>query len=396
MDNLNDTHWTDEKVIDKSWLDLQSAMHTYDQAKDLGSRKKALVAAKHLQRSLQDGDNSFFDGLEGIVALNTLNFLSRLGVPSKIPITGSISAASLAQEISAETSLVVRLMRPVCCYGIFVEVGEGEYAHTQRSRILLSEGYKSFQDFCFDILFRPLERLPDYFEGKDLRDPTDATHNPLSWSHDMDGTDFIAISVRDKERLDRFTKAFAGRWSHVPTLGIYPFDTELEALVKSCQEEGRVFMVDVGGSHGDTMKEICETHPELREGKMVVQDLEPTIASIPTGFLPPGFNIHPQIHSFWDPQPVRGAGVYYFRRVLHDWPRAECIKILKHIVEAMADDSKVLVADTAVPDRIQLEDNYVYTLDIMMMMFGGCERTRGDWTALFEESGLELVRVCYK
>lgn len=398
MDHLKDTHWTDEEAIDKSWADLQSAMHTYSASKELGTRKRAVIAAKHMLRSLQDGDGAFFDNLESMSALNTLNFLSRLSVPSKIPATGSISAAALAQSVSADESFIVRLMRPVCCYGIFAETGERAYAHTQRSRILLQPGYKSFQDFSFDVLFPPVAALPEYFRDGDrpLQSPSSATHNPLSWVHGMDGADFIAVCARDEERLQRFTQAFAGRWAHVPAMGIYPFDTELGDLAAECAVTGRVLVVDVGGSHGDSMKELRETCPALQAGRIVLQDLPPTIASIPAGFLPAAYDIQAQAHSFFEPQPVRGAGAYYLRRVLHDWPPAEAVTILKHIVDAMADDSRVLVADTVVPDRVQLEDNYVYTLDVWMMMFGGCERTLADWSALFENAGLELVRVWRK
>ena len=124
-----------------------------------------------------------------------------------------------------------------------------------------------------------------------------------------------------------------------------------------------------------------------------MQDLQPTIESIAPGFLPPELDIHPQIHDFCEPQPVKNAGVYFMRRIMHDWPDEKCVVILKQLVQAMGEDSKVLVADMVVPEQVQTEDTYVYSCDVSMMMFGGRERTRRDWEGLFEEAGLELVRV---
>lgn len=163
----------------------------------------------------------------------------------------------------------------------------------------------------------PMTRLNNYFNDRELRTPTNPKHNPLSWSHGMDGSDWMVISSRDPERLERFTTAFAGRWNHVPATGIYPFDSELASLSTECSKSGRVFIVDVGGSQGGTMKELREQCSQLC-GKIVAQDLEPSISSIPTGFLPPSLNIQPQVHNFFDPQLVPDAGVYYLRRILHN------------------------------------------------------------------------------
>lgn len=62
----------------------------------------------------------------------------------------------------------------------------------------------------------------------------------------------------------------------------------------------------------------------------------------------------------------------------------------------MADDSRVLIAEILIPDRVQDEDSYAYTVDISMMMFAGQERTRRDWEELFGAVGLELVNIWTK
>lgn len=59
----------------------------------------------------------------------------------------------------------------------------------------------------------------------------------------------------------------------------------------------------------------------------------------------------------------------------------------------MAPDSKLLIADVLIPDRVQKEELYCYWLDLAMLTFAGKERSEADWRALFESVGLKLVKV---
>lgn len=80
-------------------------MEAYKKTRNLASRKQALHTARNLLRSLQSGDNAFFDRLEASVATFVIDFLCRQNVPAKIPAVGSISAESLAQSLSGENSV---------------------------------------------------------------------------------------------------------------------------------------------------------------------------------------------------------------------------------------------------------------------------------------------------
>lgn len=59
----------------------------------------------------------------------------------------------------------------------------------------------------------------------------------------------------------------------------------------------------------------------------------------------------------------------------------------------MGPDSRLLIADVLLPDRVQKEDLYCYWMDLMMLTFAGKERSEADWRQLFESVGLELVKV---
>ena len=54
-------------------------------------------------------------------------------------------------------------------------------------------------------------------------------------------------------------------------------------------------------------------------------------------------------HDFFEPQPVQ-ADVYFFRHVLHDWPDADCVRILQALIPALKDGARVLISEGAMPE----------------------------------------------
>lgn len=48
-------------------------------------------------------------------------------------------------------------------------------------------------------------------------------------------------------------------------------------------------------------------------------------------------------HNMQDPQPVKGAAIYMFRSVLHNWPDKYVIKFLSNVVPALEPGSKIII-----------------------------------------------------
>jgi len=93
--------------------------------------------------------------------------------------------------------------------------------------------------------------------------------------------------------------------------------------------------------------ELAERHPNF---KCVVQDfagLEPQFdATLPADLKD---RVTFQAHDFFKEQPVRGADVYFMKHILHDWSDKYCLKILRAIVPAMKDGSRIVVMDGVLP-----------------------------------------------
>ena len=235
-------------------------------------------------------------------------------------------------------------------------------------------------------------RYGEYFETHPLVAPHSPTHNPMTWNFDMEGSMWFQAIARNPEKAKEFALAMSGSWNATPAQGYYPFE-RLSHLSDTSADGSRVFMVDVGGGHGADMKEIRSSNPSLKQGEIVVQDLPHALASLPDGFLPPDLNIRAQEHDFFTPNPIKGAGVYYIRRVLHDWADDACVRILEHVKDAMAPDSRVLVCDTILPACVEGSDSFSYWNDVIMFSIGGKERTEEDWRTVFDRSGLEVIKV---
>ncbi|KAI0066568.1 S-adenosyl-L-methionine-dependent methyltransferase [Artomyces pyxidatus] len=114
---------------------------------------------------------------------------------------------------------------------------------------------------------------------------------------------------------------------------------------------------------------------------------------------------------FLKESPVPEQDIYYMRHIIHDWPDADCVKILRNIHSVMHPDSRILIHEYILPNPAQkggvgadapapLLPNYgagakrAYLQDINMLdLLNAKERTVGELAALGEKAGLETAKV---
>ncbi|TIA42493.1 S-adenosyl-L-methionine-dependent methyltransferase [Aureobasidium pullulans] len=331
------------------------------------TRLQALSAARKLVWELESEQGAVFNRIGDLLSTLALGFLVNIGVPQSIPQHGSIFLDELAVKVQADASFLARLMRLLCAF-------EGEFVS-----LLINEQ------------FLPVfSRLSEYFADRTLESPNDPKRHPYGWAHGMNDHHWIEVLARDPKNLALFAKSAGFLGDFAADVYIYSYDKELKGASDKAVTDNSVLMVDIGGSTGDTMKILRQHYSDLK-GRIVVQDIPDVINNIPAGYLPDG--IEATVHDFWQPQPIKGAGAYYMRRVMHDWPDEHCRNILRHIVDAMDEHSKLLIAEAVVPDRVDMRDPSVYWMDLVMFTFSGKERTAAQWKDLFESAGLELVKI---
>jgi hypothetical protein len=123
-----------------------------------------------------------------------------------------------------------------------------------------------------------------------------------------------------------------------------------------------------------------------------VQDALPMLQQAPRGVLADLDNrITLMHHSFFDDQPVSGASAYLIRNVTHNWSDEDCVRIFKAFVPALEKSdpgTPVLINDIVLPDLNEMPhflEQRLRQVDVMMMVaFGGKQRTKGEFQVILE------------
>jgi hypothetical protein len=149
-------------------------------------------------------------------------------------------------------------------------------------------------------------------------------------------------------------------------------------------------IADIAGGTGAMLAAILGAHPNARgilfDQPHVVAAAGPVLAGAGVAD-----RITIEAGSFFEKVPP-GADAYILRRILHDWPDAEAIEILRRCHAAMKPEARLVVIDAVV--GAPNEDAAVKFLDLMMLVSaGGRERTAQEWKALLAEGGFRLERA---
>jgi hypothetical protein len=88
-----------------------------------------------------------------------------------------------------------------------------------------------------------------------------------------------------------------------------------------------------------------------------------------------------------------GALVYHIRRCIHDWSDEDSIKILTHLANAMAPDSKLLISELVMTNP---PGRFAAMSSMYMTNIGGKERTRDEFEELCRRSGLKIADIVGK
>ena len=150
---------------------------------------------------------------------------------------------------------------------------------------------------------------------------------------------------------------------------------------------GSGLIVDVGGAHGHICKALAQNFVELR---FVVEDLPEVIRIAEANRNDSLERVSFLAHDFFADQPVRGAKMFFFRKVLHDWPDKQVEQILRNLRPALTTGTRVLVQDFCAqsPGSGSLwQEKKLRTTDMTMLSVNkGQERDAEEWKAIFKDS----------
>lgn len=328
------------------------------------------------------------------VGAAVIRTLTHIGALQAIPILNGATVQQIVEVTRAQESLVERLLRAAVSVGFLTyDPKSAAYRHTH-----LSEPWAQPQslasdmfNFCYDGCLAPMILLPDWLSHSNherASEPTGSTagtHNPLTYRHGTEGKPVFEALAQHPDTLAVFGRVLKAAANLKPFTGIYPWERLADL------EPERTLFVDIGGGPGPAIAAILEAYPELPASGFILQDL-PKVIELAKQSIPAGVQL--QAHDFFTENPVKGAKVFHIRACLHDWPDETCVRILKSVVPAMTQDSRLLIAECLLPtDPREDEGGLMGFQDMAMMCLGGKERTAEGFDKIVREAGLVLERI---
>lgn len=269
--------------------------------------------------------------------------IGRFSIAQKIPMKGEISYADLATTIGVSESVLTHVLRYAIAFRIFSEKRPGYISHSASSRVLAeTPGIQESLDMMREELLAKSLWTADALDKWPAADEPSQSAYLLAESSDQ--STFFAHLAQYPQREQRFANSMKTFARLTDIAAQYPWENFGEGTV-----------VDIGGSAGEAAFSIAKRYPSL---KIIVQDLPQVVA---TAKEQEGLRVSFMSHDFFEPQPVKDADAYIYRRCFHDWPDKYCIKMLKSLVPALKPGARLLIIDIVaapfgvLPNRIERE-----------------------------------------
>jgi len=161
------------------------------------------------------------------------------------------------------------------------------------------------------------------------------------------------------------------------------------AVVEAYAFDGIESICDVAGGHGLLLAKILEQRPAMRGA---LYETKSVLAGAANGPLKPFADRCSFLSGDMFESVPAGFDAYIMKHIIHDWPDAACLKILKACREGVQSGGRLLIVDHVIEDSPRSIVGKI--LDIEMLLFpGGMERTEQQFRDLLARAGWNLTRV---
>ncbi|KAJ6631096.1 S-adenosyl-L-methionine-dependent methyltransferase [Mycena sp. CBHHK59/15] len=318
--------------------------------------------------------------------------------------------SEIGQKCGVEPSKLARILRLLSAKHCFREVKRDTFANTRLSiQMHATNPLHSFGLHAIEDTAHGSSKLAEVLADEDWGRSCVPEHS--AWNRYTNQPksmfDFWAATPEMRSHADRFGVGMLGWGATI----------EAEAIVtrypwKNLRPGATV--CDVGGGVGTMAMRIARAHPGLQ---LKLQDLPDRMTQARDRIWPAQCpevlkedRIEFKAIDFFTESPIEGCDVYYLKNILHDWPHAECVTILKNVRKSMKVGSRILIHEYILQtvDKTSqfkqapapLLSNYgaggirQYSIDVsLMVLLNSQERTLDEFVALGEEAGLEFVEM---
>ncbi|MFZ0962981.1 MAG: methyltransferase [Terriglobia bacterium] len=302
----------------------------------------------------------------GIIAAQAIHVAAKLGIPDLLA-SGPKTIAELASESRAHPATLDRLLRALSTLEMFALTPDGRFRNTPLTELLRADHPQSQRAAALFLpagfLWRPLGKMEESVRTGEPAFQRIFGQRFFEYlaTHPDDATVFNAV----------MTQGVA--WTTPALLAAYDF-SRFDRLV------------DVGGGEGALLRDILLATPRLRG---VLFDLPQVVSRAPevlTGDIAARCQIVGGDFFHFVPE---GADAYLLKGVIHDWPDEDAARILRNTRHAIRPGGTLLLVEGVVDSNARP----VGLMALLMLVFGGRERTEGDFRSLLAASGFALTRI---
>jgi hypothetical protein len=273
----------------------------------------------------------------------------------------------LGKLAGVEGDMLYRVLRALASIGIFAEDSEGRFMLTPLAETLCGDsGQRAYARLHGQELYQSWAKLLEAVKTGDAG---------FLKAYGMPAFEYFA---KHPERGAVFDKAMTGHHG-----------AEADPMLDAYDFSGFHDLVDVGGGNGSLLTAILKRHTQMRG---VLFDLPRVVDRARPAIENAGLRERCRLvgGSFLEAVPG-GADVYLLRHVVHDWRDEDAATILRNCRNGMKPHGKLLVVEIVVPAGN--DPSFAKWMDLMMVTYGGKERSEKQYRTLFAQAGLRLTRV---
>ena len=308
--------------------------------------------------------------VSGFAATQLLVTAARLAIVDHIH-AGHGDVVELASQAGAQPQSLVRFLRMLVVLGVLRQTGAARFALTPMGELLRADHPQTMRPrllYIGDVNYPALQAsLHAVKTGETAFDQV----------FGMPMFDYL-------DRRPDLGAIFGGLMSE-------SVHARAEGICAAYDFGGAALIVDVGGGEGTLLRAVLQGAPGAagvvfdRVSVATAQEERARRDSLPAIRFNGG-------DMFETIEPV-GADIYILSNIIHDWDDEQSELILRNCRAAMHGDSRLLIVEEILPSKIGEAPATIANDYSMLLLTGGRQRTRREFSALLQKAGMRMTAV---